>query len=75
MLECGGNLFDAVSVAVKAALWNTQVPLVQSVHVDGNNVEMEVSQELHDCLRLDIKKAPVMVFILYIFLIKYFNFI
>lgn len=26
ILECGGNLFDAVSIAVKAALFNTRIP-------------------------------------------------
>ena len=26
ILECGGNLFDAVSIAVKAALSNTRIP-------------------------------------------------
>ncbi|CAH0546206.1 unnamed protein product [Brassicogethes aeneus] len=61
LLECGGNLFDAVSLAVKAALWNAQLPLVKSVHVDGNNIEMDVSEELYDCQKLDIKNAPVMV--------------
>ncbi|KAJ8945342.1 hypothetical protein NQ318_009737 [Aromia moschata] len=60
LLECGGNLFDAVSLAVKAALWNTQVPLIRQIDIDGNNVELKVS-ELSDCQRLDVKTAPVMV--------------
>ncbi|CAH1119874.1 unnamed protein product [Phaedon cochleariae] len=61
LLECGGNLFDAVSLAVKAALWNTQVPKVHGVNIDGNNIELNVSEELYDCDRLDVKNAPVMV--------------
>ncbi|XP_023023763.1 exosome complex component Rrp42 [Leptinotarsa decemlineata] len=61
LLECGGNLFDAVSLAVKAALWNTQVPLVKKVNIDGNNVEVDVSEDLSDCQRLDVEKAPVLV--------------
>ncbi|XP_072399651.1 exosome complex component RRP42 [Diabrotica undecimpunctata] len=61
ILECGGNLFDAVSLAVKAALWNTQVPLVKNVNIDGNNVEINVSDELYDCKRLDVQNAPIMV--------------
>ncbi|KAF5303919.1 hypothetical protein FQA39_LY01704 [Lamprigera yunnana] len=61
LLECGGNLYDAVSVAVKAALWNTEVPRVKSVNLDGNAVEMEVSENIHDCIKLDVISAPVMV--------------
>ncbi|XP_057661974.1 exosome complex component RRP42 [Diorhabda carinulata] len=61
ILECGGNLFDAVSLAVKAALWNTQVPLVKNVNIDGNTVEINVSDELYNCTRLDVQKAPIMV--------------
>lgn len=54
-------MYDAVSIAVKAALWNTTVPLVRSVCVDGNTIELDVSNELHDCERLNMKTAPVMV--------------
>ncbi|KAJ8985901.1 hypothetical protein NQ317_010658 [Molorchus minor] len=61
LLECGGNLFDAVSLAVKAALWNTQVPLVKQIDIDGNNVEIKVSEELYDCRKLDVEKAPILV--------------
>ncbi|XP_017778507.1 PREDICTED: exosome complex component RRP42 [Nicrophorus vespilloides] len=61
LLECGGNLYDAVSLAVKAALWDTRIPLVKSVVVDGNKVDMEVSDELFDCERLDVTGAPIMV--------------
>lgn len=61
ILECGGNLYDAVSLAVKAALWNTQIPLIKKVDVDGNNIELSVSDELYDCNKLDVANAPVMV--------------
>ncbi|KAJ8919845.1 hypothetical protein NQ315_006374 [Exocentrus adspersus] len=61
LLECGGNLFDAVSLAVKAALWNTQVPLVKQVDIDGNNINLDVSDSLSDCQRMDVEKAPIMV--------------
>ncbi|XP_066147804.1 exosome complex component RRP42 [Euwallacea fornicatus] len=61
ILECGGNLFDAVSLAVKAALYNTQVPKIQAVNVDGDNVEIEVSDNVFDCESLDITNAPVLV--------------
>ncbi|KAF5305613.1 hypothetical protein FQR65_LT07693 [Abscondita terminalis] len=61
LLECGGNLYDAVSLAVKAALWHTEVPRVLSVTLDGNNVELEVSNKIQDCIKLDVTSAPVMV--------------
>lgn len=61
LLECGGNLFDAVSLAVKAALWNTQVPLIREVDMDGNNINLNVSDNLNDCQKLDVQNAPVMV--------------
>ncbi|XP_060519950.1 exosome complex component RRP42 [Cylas formicarius] len=61
ILECGGNLYDAVSLAVKAALHTTKVPLVKSINVDGNNVDLEVSDSVFDCRQLDVKSAPVMV--------------
>ncbi|XP_018331169.1 exosome complex component RRP42 [Agrilus planipennis] len=61
LLECGGNLYDAVSLAVKAALWNTRVPGVKSVGIDGKNVELNVSERLNDCVPLDVSGAPVMV--------------
>lgn len=61
ILECGGNLYDAVSLAVKAALWNTQIPLIKKIDIDGNNIELSVSDELYNCHKLDIINAPVMV--------------
>jgi exosome complex component RRP42 len=61
LLECGGNLYDAVSIAVKTALWDTRIPLVRSVTVDGSNIDMDVSDELHDCQKLDVSAAPIMV--------------
>lgn len=68
MLEVGGNIYDAVSLAVKAALSDTLVPHVRSVTVDGNYVDMDVSDELYDCKRLQVAGAPVMVLILFLFI-------
>jgi len=41
--ECGGNLFDAVSMAVKAALHSTIIPKVMVTLVDGGEPELSVS--------------------------------
>lgn len=60
----GGNIYDAVSLAVKVALSDTLVPHVRSVSVDGNNVDMDVSDELYDCGKLNVTEAPVMVCII-----------
>ncbi|XP_065161292.1 exosome complex component RRP42-like [Atheta coriaria] len=61
LLECAGNLFDAVSLAVKSALWDTRIPKIKSVTADGNKIDMEVSDELYDCDRLNVIDAPIMV--------------
>ncbi|CAH1965470.1 unnamed protein product [Acanthoscelides obtectus] len=61
ILECGGNLFDAISIAVKVALRNTQVPRVKCIDMDGNNVEISVCHDMFDCQRLNVENAPVMV--------------
>lgn len=61
VLECGGNLFDAVSLAVKAALNNTRVPSVIAAEQDGGQVDLTLSDDPFDCWNLDIKAAPVLV--------------
>ena len=62
ILECGGNLFDAVSMAVKAALYTTLIPRIQVTAVDGGDPELELSSDPSDGKRLDvIDKAPVLV--------------
>lgn len=61
ILECGGNLFDAVSLAVKAALYNTMVPRVETVAMDGGNVDLQLSGDPFDCWRLDITNIPCLV--------------
>jgi len=60
VLECGGNLFDSLSLAVKAALHNTRIPNV-TVSTDEGGVELEISDDPHDCRRLDISSIPVTV--------------
>ena len=41
----GGNLCDAVSMAVKAALHSTRIPVVRVTAVDGGEPEIEVGME------------------------------
>jgi exosome complex RNA-binding protein Rrp42 (RNase PH superfamily) len=61
ILECGGNLFDAVSLAVKAALHNTRVPKVKAASMDGGTVDFQLSDDPFDCCHLDVSAAPCLV--------------
>ncbi|XP_050671091.1 exosome complex component RRP42 [Leptidea sinapis] len=61
ILECGGNLCDAVSLAVKAALFNTRIPLVKAALMDGGNIDLELSDDPFDSKHLDIGSAPLLV--------------
>lgn len=61
VLECGGNLFDAIALAVKAALYNTRIPKV-TVQRDVDGVEdIEVSDNPHDYDKLDTQQLPLLV--------------
>ncbi|XP_052888098.1 exosome complex exonuclease RRP42 [Anopheles moucheti] len=61
ILECGGNLFDAVSLAVKAALFNTRIPRVSTAMHDGGAMDLILSDDPYDCERLDVAAAPILV--------------
>ena len=61
ILECGGNLFDAVSLAVKSALYSTEIPTVNVAAMDGNEPELELSDDPFDTKRLEIQNAPCVV--------------
>lgn len=61
ILECGGNLCDAVSVAVKAALFNTRIPFVKAALMDGGNVDLQLSDDPYDSKLLDVGTAPLLV--------------
>lgn len=60
LLECGGNLFDASSLAVKAALFNTSIPTL-TVSQDEGHIELELSDDPHDVQKLDVSLAPCVV--------------
>ncbi|CAI9719929.1 Hypothetical predicted protein [Octopus vulgaris] len=61
LLECGGNLFDAVSVAVKAALFNTRIPNVSVLKGDEGQMELEISDDPYDVKQLDTTYCPCLV--------------
>lgn len=60
-MECGGNLFDAVGLGVKAALQNTFIPRVVMATFDGAAPELVLSDDPHDCWKLDTSKAPLLI--------------
>ncbi|NXV79072.1 EXOS7 protein, partial [Atlantisia rogersi] len=61
LLECDGNLFDAISLAVKAALFNTRVPKVRVLEDEEGSKEIELSDDPYDCIRLNVDDVPCIV--------------
>jgi len=61
ILECGGNLYDAVSFAVRAALFNTKMPVVRAAIQDAGKPELELSDKVDDYKTIDTSNMPVIV--------------
>ncbi|XP_076322425.1 exosome complex exonuclease RRP42-like [Tachypleus tridentatus] len=61
ILEYGGSLLDAVSLAVKAALMNTKIPAVTVNITEEGSSEIEVSDDPYDVKNLDVSKVPCIV--------------
>nr|XP_058144795.1 exosome complex component RRP42 isoform X3 [Dasypus novemcinctus] len=61
LLECGGNLFDAISIAVKAALFNTRIPRVRVLEDEEGSKDIELSDDPYDCIRLNVENVPCIV--------------
>lgn len=56
-----GNLFDAVSLAAKAALCNTSIPNIVGTYEDGKNIDLQISDDPFDTKPLDARDLPVLV--------------
>lgn len=54
-------MFDAISLAVKAALFNTRIPRVEGAVMDGGTVDLKLSDDMFDCIQLNIGKSPILV--------------
>lgn len=67
LLECGGNLYDAVSLAVKAALYDTRIPKINELKLDGDNIELEISENEAEYEKMDVTNVPIIVSILYMY--------
>lgn len=61
ILECGGNLHDAVSLAAKAALYNTKLPRVTATLLDAGVTDLIISDNPYDCTRIGIDTVPLLV--------------
>lgn len=61
ILECGGNLFDAVSIAVKAALYSTEIPKVKGAMLDGGEADIFLSDDIYESIRLDATNFPLLL--------------
>ncbi|XP_014482509.1 PREDICTED: exosome complex component RRP42 [Dinoponera quadriceps] len=61
ILQCGGNLFDAVGAAVKAALYNSEIPRVIAATLDGGEPDIQLSDDLYDCVKLDVTNYPIVI--------------
>lgn len=61
ILEVGGNLYDAVSIAVKAALYSTIIPKITVSTIDGGQPELEITDDPLDGHRLNVSISPVLV--------------
>ncbi|KAA0203361.1 hypothetical protein HAZT_HAZT006677 [Hyalella azteca] len=61
VLECGGNLFDVVSLGVKSALYATRTPRITITGEDGGELEFTLSDNPYDVDRLDVTNAPILI--------------
>jgi exosome complex component RRP42 len=60
VLEWGGSVLDVLSLAVRAALHDTRIPRL-IVTGEGEEVEVEVSDNPHDSTSLNISRAPIII--------------
>ncbi|KAF5908054.1 exosome complex component RRP42, partial [Clarias magur] len=61
LLQCDGNLFDAMSIAIKAALFSTRIPRVHISEDEEGGKEIELSDDPYDCMRLNVENVPCIV--------------
>eukprot|EP01132_Coremiostelium_polycephalum_P009065 gene9065-11103_t len=61
VLDSGGNLFDALSIATKAALFNTRLPKIKVTQGEYEEIKFEVNEDPLDTLSLSIDNVPISV--------------
>lgn len=60
-----------MSLAVKAALFNTRIPFVKAALMDGGNIDLQLSDDPYDSKLLNVGSAPLLVRFFVIFLYHY----
>lgn len=60
VLEWSGSVLDALSLAVRAALHTTRIPRL-TVTGEGEEMEVEVSDNPHDASTVDVTNAPIII--------------
>ena len=60
MLEVGGSVLDTLSIGVRAALQATVVPKL-TVTGEGEEIEIEVSDNPHDSTPVNAEGAPIII--------------
>lgn len=61
LLECGGNLYDSLSIATKAALYNTAVPRLLVTDGDEGDADISLPDNPADTWKLNLKKIPLII--------------
>ncbi|XP_049850921.1 putative exosome complex exonuclease RRP42 [Schistocerca gregaria] len=62
VLDCGGNLVDAISIATRAALANTTVPLVKVVEAKKpGEYEFELDGDIDNNIIIPVENVPIFV--------------
>ncbi|XP_077971524.1 exosome complex component RRP42-like [Styela clava] len=61
ILECGGNLLDAVSIAVFAALFDTSIPKLGVTEGDEGEVEINLPDDPLDSIPMNVTNCPIFV--------------
>lgn len=54
-------MFDAASLAAKAALYNTKIPRVTASLLDAGEADLILSDDPFDCTRIDTRSVPILV--------------
>ena len=61
ILEYGGNILDAISIAVKAALYNTDIPNLEVSTGDEGELEINLPDDPLDVKQISTNNCPVLI--------------
>ncbi|KAH3744793.1 ribosomal protein S5 domain 2-type protein [Pelomyxa schiedti] len=62
VMDSDGNLFDAISIATRAALYSTKIPKISLVPGElPGETDIEIADDMEDCDKIDIENVPICV--------------